>query len=631
MSRTSLRFVLTAALTLGAAACSYNPDYGDGVLHCEPGGVCPGDLQCDPADNVCRSNPGNPGIDAGDGGGDDTDGTPEIDATIDTTPPNTTIQSSPSAISGPDVTFIVDSSEPNSTFKCSVDSTTLAACTSTQMFTALAQGTHTFRAAAVDPSGNEDPTPAEYTWMVDPNVLDTTITMGPGATTGSSTSFRFTSTRPGTFECQLSPGETSFTPCSSPKDYTGLTQIGAPGYTFQVRAKDTAGNLDPTPAMQTFMVDTTGPTVSITTPTNNATIGTSFNLAFTTEAGATYTCQLDNGTVINPCANGRAFMALTSAINPHTIKVTGTDPFGNTGMATNSFTVDDVGPSLTISGTPANSSTVATTSANLTFTISPANEPTPFTFECKFNAETTFTACTSFVRSGITDGTQTLQVRAKDRFGNAGGAVTHTWFVQATNTTILAIRQTPIATGTRVRLSTGIRVTAKTNNRFWVQEVDGGAAPGSFSRGITVMPTNWAGDTMVSPGRTETILGTVANQNGNLVLVDASYTNGSLVTPYSSRATNRDSLVLLAEVNEGMLVDTFGRASFTAAASCQNFDFCIVTCDRPTPVIDSIDAITGTQLNTTQDARFEGIVEGGNGSTYSYFTTQFEPQSDACL
>jgi hypothetical protein len=628
----TMRFPILALAAATIAACSYNPDYGDGTVQCGPGGLCPGNLRCDTADNICRSNPGggDDDIDAADMDGDvDTDGGVDIDATADTTPPNTILVSTPSAISGVNVTFIVDSTEPNSTFACSVDSTTLMPCTATQMFTNLVAGTHTFRAAATDMAGNEDTTPVEYTWMVDPTVLDTTITMGPGAISGPNVSFSFTATRPGTFECQLSPMESSFTPCSSPKMYTGLTQIPSPGYTFQVRAKDTAGNLDASPASQMFLVDTTPPTVNITAPTNNATVGTSFTLTFTSDVGTTHTCQLDSQTVINPCNSGRTFMNLTSAANPHTIKVTGTDQVGNSATVMNTFTVDDTGPTLTISGAPANGTTVSSTTASLTFSIVPASEPTPFSFECKFNGAATFTACSNFTTSGLTQGTQTLQVRAKDRFGNIGGVVTHTWDVQPMTTTINAIRTSGIAIGTLVRLSTNIRVTAKTNNRYWVQEQDGATNPPPTNRGITIMPTA-AIDSTIVPGRSQTIVGIVSNMNGNLVITSASFFNGSLLAPYNAKDTNRDSLVLLSEANEGMLVNSSGRASTTAAQSCQDFDFCIVSCERSTPVINSIDGVTSGQVMINRDHVFEGIVEG-IGTGFVYYVTSAQDQSDACL
>jgi hypothetical protein len=74
---------------------------------------------------------------------------------------------------------------------------------------------------------------------------ETTIDSGPsGTTTSTSATFTFSSSEArSTFECALDGGR--FAKCSSPKSYSGLA-LGT--HTFQVRAKDAAHNLDPTPA-----------------------------------------------------------------------------------------------------------------------------------------------------------------------------------------------------------------------------------------------------------------------------------------------------------------------------------------------------------------------------------------------
>ena len=82
---------------------------------------------------------------------------------------------------------------------------------------------------------------------------ETSITSGPvegGTSSSTSSRFAFSSEAGATFECRLEGA--SFTPCSSPKDYTGLAD--GP-HAFEVRARDAAGNLDPTPARRTWVVD----------------------------------------------------------------------------------------------------------------------------------------------------------------------------------------------------------------------------------------------------------------------------------------------------------------------------------------------------------------------------------------
>jgi hypothetical protein len=86
---------------------------------------------------------------------------------LDTTPPDTTITSNPPATTNStSASFSFTSTEAGSTFACSLDGATFIACTSSQNYTNLANGSHTFQVRATDPANNTDPTPASYTWTV---------------------------------------------------------------------------------------------------------------------------------------------------------------------------------------------------------------------------------------------------------------------------------------------------------------------------------------------------------------------------------------------------------------------------------------------------------------------------------
>ena len=73
----------------------------------------------------------------------------------------------------------------------------------------------------------------------------------PPATTQATTqSFDFSASESGSsFQCKLDAG--SFGACSAPKAYSGLS-VG--GHSFEVRATDAAGNVDPTPAIRSWTV-----------------------------------------------------------------------------------------------------------------------------------------------------------------------------------------------------------------------------------------------------------------------------------------------------------------------------------------------------------------------------------------
>jgi hypothetical protein len=81
---------------------------------------------------------------------------------------------------------------------------------------------------------------------------DTVIKKGPKGTIGvPHASFKFESRPAGAgFECKLDKGK--FKPCKSPKKYKHLS---AGKHRFSVRAVDSSGQLDASPAKRTFKVD----------------------------------------------------------------------------------------------------------------------------------------------------------------------------------------------------------------------------------------------------------------------------------------------------------------------------------------------------------------------------------------
>jgi hypothetical protein len=96
---------------------------------------------------------------------------------------------------------------------------------------------------------------------VDSAAPDTAITAKPAASTGETTAtFSFTSPDDAhaTFECSLDGA--AFSACVSPKSYTNLA-FGP--HTFEVRAKDTDGNLDASPASYSWVIVGTFSDVSI--------------------------------------------------------------------------------------------------------------------------------------------------------------------------------------------------------------------------------------------------------------------------------------------------------------------------------------------------------------------------------
>jgi len=112
----------------------------------------------------------------------------------------------------------------------------------------------TLRVFATRAGGNELTSAAtEATVTHDDVPPDTTITSGPSGPLPSTTAtFEFRATEAGSsFLCELDGR--GFAACTSPKSYTGLTPDL---HTFRVKARDQAGNEDPTPAERSFTPDT---------------------------------------------------------------------------------------------------------------------------------------------------------------------------------------------------------------------------------------------------------------------------------------------------------------------------------------------------------------------------------------
>jgi hypothetical protein len=132
----------------------------------------------------------------------------------------------------------------------------------------LADGNYTFRVRGKADGGWYDRIPAARNFTVDGTPPETTLNplLGPGEgalVTLVTAQFGFTSSESGTFECNLDG--LGFAGCGSPRDLSGLAS-GA--HRFQVRARDQAGNYDPTPAERNWTVaapdaDTDGYTADV--------------------------------------------------------------------------------------------------------------------------------------------------------------------------------------------------------------------------------------------------------------------------------------------------------------------------------------------------------------------------------
>ena len=165
-------------------------------------------------------------------------------------------------------------------------------------------------------------------------VPETTIVSGPApSTTDNTPSFGFTSDDLlfARFECRVDDGP--FAGCASP--YTAFALAEGP-HRVEVRALDTAGNVDQTPAVSSFSVntplaaDTTAPDTELTAEppaklrARKKRAKARFEFA-ASEPGATFECRLD-AAAFAPCASPRD-LKLKKGV--HTFRVRAVDAAGN--------------------------------------------------------------------------------------------------------------------------------------------------------------------------------------------------------------------------------------------------------------------------------------------------------------
>jgi large repetitive protein len=292
---------------------------------------------------------------------------------------------------------------------------------------ALADGTYTVRAEQLDDAGNLGLS-RTHSFTVDTTPPDTSITAGPsGFTASADASFRFATGEVGSsFECLIDDGD--WGPCSSPKSYSSLAN-GA--HTFSVRSIDLAGNPDPAPASSTWTVDTTLPDVTLVNPADGS-VTTDATPTFDGSAGIlvgddpTVTVklyqpvsgapdQLVQTHTVTRAADGSWSVAASPSLpdGDYIARAEQLDGASNVGTsAAHSFGVDTTAPNTFFTQTPP--AATGTTSAGFRFDSTEAAA----SFECRLDGGPWSPCSSPEVRSGLSTGSHTFQVRATDGAGN---------------------------------------------------------------------------------------------------------------------------------------------------------------------------------------------------------------------
>jgi hypothetical protein len=229
-------------------------------------GACSGPGNTDTAPSPLADGPHTFRVKATDAAGNSAVATQAFD--VDGTPPSVSVDSGPSGVTTdqtPTFTFsATDAAGPIAFFRCSIDTGTASfgVCSgpgnSDAPASPLADDSYRFRVRATDGAGNSAIASRSFTVQTPqppppaPSAPDTTITKGPKKKTNKRRpKFKFTSSQAGSsFQCKLDRG--TFQPCVSPFKPAAKLSVGK--HVFSVQAANSAGNVDPSPAVRKFKV-----------------------------------------------------------------------------------------------------------------------------------------------------------------------------------------------------------------------------------------------------------------------------------------------------------------------------------------------------------------------------------------
>ena len=318
-----------------------------------------------------------------------------------------------------------------------------------------------YRVDAINADGSSSYVESKRVDVPDVFPPDTFIDSGPPPVTFSTSAvFKFHGEDPNhdesniaKYECSLDNGQWRI--CSSPYTVENL-EVHYVSHTFQVRAIDQSGNVDPTPAEFTWSIDVESPGAYVINgplPVTNSTTAV-FKFGTFQNESVTFQCDLDDGGW-EECSNPVTYSGLSDG--SHVLKVRGIDKVGNIDSDPNTYTwtIDTVPPDTQIVEAPPylSNSTSATFKYGSSFTD-------VIYFQCKLDSQG-WTQCNSrkVTYQGLTNGSHTFQVRAQDQAGNVDSTpAEYNWKVD-TEPPILILNSKPSAITTSTTATFSFTVT----------------------------------------------------------------------------------------------------------------------------------------------------------------------------
>ncbi|MEO8061555.1 MAG: hypothetical protein ABI821_02280 [Pseudomonadota bacterium] len=450
----------------------------------------------------------------GGGGGGAGGSTPAPGA--DTVAPTTTIDTQPAPLTPEIVATFTFSASESATFEASLDGAAFATAANPLTLTALDAGAHQLRVRARDTAGNVDATPATANWIIaltagDETPPTTTIDVYPGplVPVGTATFFFSSSEMASTFEASLDFG--AFEAVTNPLELTGLA---AGTHNLQVRARDAAGNVDPTPAYSIWIYDpvvpdSTPPTTSIDLQPTPVSATTAATFYFSSSEIATFEYSLDGAAYVAT----DSYLEITNLTEgAHELLVRAIDTAGNVDPtpASSRWIVSTPAPDTILFASPPPFTRLATA----TFSYGPV-EPGS-TFEARLDGAPFATVSTAITYNDLGQGTHTFTVRARNAAGIADPTpATYTWAVDNTPPSARIV----FPTNNSYTDAETIAVRGNANDTIGVLSVTVNGVPAVSIDGYL----NWRADVPLAPGNNALVV-SVADMAGNTASNAASAT-----------------------------------------------------------------------------------------------------------
>ena len=503
---------------------------------------------------------------------------------------------------------------------------------------AMSAGVHTVRAKATDAAGNTSAASATLSITIDTTAPTITFSgLALSADTGASGSDFITQTAAQTITATLSsaPAGTDIVYGSLDNGVTwtnitnkvsgttlswnGVTLTGSD--TLKLKVTDAAGN-DGAVSGQTYVLDTTAPSVTVATAAFSADTGTSSTdfitktaaqtisgtLSANLSSGETVDVSLDNGSTWTAAAAtvGQNTWSLSgqTLTASNTLKVRVTDTAGNNGTAlSQAYVLDTTAPTTTVStvsfsadtGTSSTDFITKTAAQTISGTLS-ANVVAGEVVYVSLDNGSTWTAATTSVGSNswslagqTLTGSNTLKIKVSDAAGNDGTVSSQAYVLDTTAPT--APSAPDMTNGTDSGTSDTDNITSNTTPIFSGTATANSTVTLYDTDGTTLLGTttsdgsgNWSITSSTLSSGTHTITAKVTDTAGNESIASAGLTITVDTAAPSAIALSSNTLSNTASANtavgtlsstDATVGDTFTYALVAGTGSTDNASFAI--------------------------------------------------------